>query len=36
LHELATKGEAAKRALPPYGVIDTGVTVLDASNVAAF
>jgi ribose transport system substrate-binding protein len=36
MHELATKGEAAKRALPPNGVIDTGVTVIDASNVAAF
>jgi ribose transport system substrate-binding protein len=36
MHELATKGEAAKRALPPTGIIDTGVTVIDASNVVAF
>jgi ribose transport system substrate-binding protein len=36
MHELATKGDAAKRALPPTGIIDTGVTVIDASNVVAF
>jgi ribose transport system substrate-binding protein len=36
MHELATKGEAAKKALPPNGIIDTGVTVIDKSNVAQF
>jgi ribose transport system substrate-binding protein len=36
LHELATKGEAAKKALPPNRIIDTGVTVIDRTNVAAF
>ena len=36
LHELATKGEAAKAALPPNRVIDTGVDVIKADNVAAF
>jgi ribose transport system substrate-binding protein len=36
MHELATKGEAAKAALPPNRIIDTGVEVIDKSNVAAF
>ena len=36
MHDLATKGEAAKKALPPSGVIDTGVTVIDKSNVESF
>jgi ribose transport system substrate-binding protein len=36
LHELATRGEAAKKALPPTRIIDTGVTVIDKTNVAAF
>jgi ribose transport system substrate-binding protein len=36
MHELATKGEAAKAALPPSHVIDTGVDVIDKSSVAAF
>jgi ribose transport system substrate-binding protein len=36
MHELATKGEAAKATLPAGKVIDTGVDVIDKSNVAAF
>jgi ribose transport system substrate-binding protein len=36
MHDLATKGEAAKAALPPTRIIDTGVEVIDKSNVAAF
>src|SRR4051794_9570790 len=36
MHELATKGEAAKAALPPTHVVDTGVDVIDKSSVAAF
>jgi ribose transport system substrate-binding protein len=36
MHDLATQGEAAKAALPPSRVIDTGVEVIDKSNVAAF
>ncbi len=36
MHDLATKGDAAKKALPPTGIIDTGVTVIDKTNVAAF
>ena len=36
MHELATKGEAAKAALPPTRIIDTGVDVIDKSNVAPF
>jgi ribose transport system substrate-binding protein len=36
MHELATKGAEAKKALPPGGVIDTGVTVIDKASVDAF
>jgi ribose transport system substrate-binding protein len=36
MHELATRGEAAKATLPPNRIIDTGVEVIDKSNVAAF
>jgi len=36
MHELATKGEAAKAALPASRVIDTGVDVIDKSNVSPF
>ncbi len=36
IHELATKGEAAKAALPAGGVIDTGVEVITKANVEAF
>jgi ribose transport system substrate-binding protein len=36
MHELATKGEAAKASLPPNKIIDTGVEVIDKTNVAAF
>ncbi len=36
MHELATKGEAAKAALPPSRIIDTGVEVINKANVAPF
>jgi len=36
LHALATRGEAAKLDIPPSRVIDTGVEVIDAANVAEF
>ncbi len=36
MHELATKGEAAKAAIPPSKMIDTGVDLIDKSNVAGF
>jgi len=36
MHDLATKGEAAKGALPSTHVIDTGVDVIDKTNVVAF
>jgi ribose transport system substrate-binding protein len=36
MHALATRGDAAKRELPPNGTIDTGVTVIDKTNVAGF
>jgi ribose transport system substrate-binding protein len=36
MHELATKPEAAKAALPPDHVIDTGVEVITKENVAPF
>lgn len=36
MHDLATKGEAAKAALPPDRNIDTGVDVIDKTNVADF
>jgi ribose transport system substrate-binding protein len=36
MHDLATKGEAAKAALPADHAIDTGVDVIDKSNVADF
>ncbi len=36
MNELATKGDAAKAALPASHVIDTGVDVIDKSTVAAF
>lgn len=36
MHDLATKGEAAKAALPPNGIIDTGVEVINKSNVESF
>ena len=36
MHDLATKNEQAKKALPASGVIDTGVTVIDKSNVESF
>jgi ribose transport system substrate-binding protein len=36
MNELATKGEAAKGALPGTRSIDTGVDIIDKSNVVAF
>ena len=36
MHELATKGEAARAAIPPGKVIDTGVDVINKANVAKF
>jgi ribose transport system substrate-binding protein len=36
MHDLATKGDAAKASLPPTKIIDTGVEVIDQTNVAAF
>jgi ribose transport system substrate-binding protein len=36
MHALATKGDAAKAALPAGRNIDTGVDVIDKSNVAEF
>lgn len=36
MNDLATKGQAAKAALPPSHTIDTGVDVIDKTNVAAF
>jgi len=36
MHELATKNAETKKALPASGVIDTGVRVIDKSNVEAF
>jgi ribose transport system substrate-binding protein len=36
MNDLATKGEAAKAALPPNGVLDTGVEVISKANVAEF
>jgi ribose transport system substrate-binding protein len=36
MHDLAVKGEAAKAALPPGGIIDTGVEIIDKSNVEGF
>jgi ribose transport system substrate-binding protein len=36
MHELATKGEAAKATLPTGHVIDTGVDVIDKGTVVAF
>ncbi|HKQ69105.1 MAG TPA: sugar-binding protein [Polyangiaceae bacterium] len=36
MHDLATKGDTAKAALPSNKVIDTGVEVINKSNVADF
>jgi ribose transport system substrate-binding protein len=36
MHDLATKGEEAKKAIPKDGIIDTGVTVIDKTNVKEF
>ncbi len=36
MNDLATKGEAAKAALPPNRTIDTGVDIIDKTNVAGF
>jgi ribose transport system substrate-binding protein len=36
MHDLATKGEAAKAAMPSSRIIDTGVEVIDKTNVESF
>lgn len=36
MNELATKNAETKKALPANGIIDTGVTVIDKSNVDSF
>jgi len=36
MHDLAKDKEAAKKAMPANGVIDTGVTVIDKTNVESF
>ncbi len=36
MQDLATKGEGAKTALPSSGIIDTGVEVINKTNVAKF
>ena len=36
MHDLASKGDAAKTAIPAEKVVDTGVEVVDKSNVADF
>ncbi|MDP9149762.1 MAG: sugar-binding protein [Myxococcota bacterium] len=36
IHDLATKGEAAKASLPADGIIDTGVEVITKANVEQF
>jgi ribose transport system substrate-binding protein len=36
MHDLALDGAAARAAFPPSGVIDTGVEVIDRTNVAKF
>jgi ribose transport system substrate-binding protein len=36
MNELATKNTETKKALPANGIIDTGVTVIDKSNVDSF
>lgn len=36
LHGLATSKESTKKAIPPGGVIDTGVSLIDKGNVGAF
>jgi ribose transport system substrate-binding protein len=36
MHDLATKGDTTTASLPPQRVIDTGVEVIDKSNVAEF
>jgi ribose transport system substrate-binding protein len=36
MHDLATRGDAALSAIPPTRIIDTGVEVITAANVAEF
>jgi ribose transport system substrate-binding protein len=36
MHELAKNKDEAKKAMPPNGIIDTGVTVIDKANVESF
>jgi ribose transport system substrate-binding protein len=36
MHDLATKGDAAKAALPSGGIVDTGVDVINKDNLKEF
>ncbi len=36
MHALATQGDVAKATIPATGVVDTGVEIIDQSNVEAF
>jgi ribose transport system substrate-binding protein len=36
IHDLATKGDAARAAIPPNKIIDTGVEIITKDNVAEF
>jgi ribose transport system substrate-binding protein len=36
MHELAKNKDEAKKAMPPNGIVDTGVTVIDKANVESF
>ena len=36
MHDLAKNKEEAKKAMPANGIIDTGVTVIDKTNVDSF
>jgi ribose transport system substrate-binding protein len=36
MHALATQGPSAQQAIPPGGVLDTGVQVIDVANVEEF
>jgi ribose transport system substrate-binding protein len=36
MHDLATRGDTMKASLPPTQIIDTGVEVINKSNVATF
>jgi ribose transport system substrate-binding protein len=36
MHDLAIKNAETKKSLPPTGIIDTGVTIIDKANVDTF